>query len=49
MHCKLDNIEPGKILMGGDNEFTVKCGANAIKITNIEPNIFHIIKVGDYL
>ena len=49
MQCKLDNIEPGKILMVSENEFTVKCGSNAIKITDIDPSIFQIIKVGDYL
>tara|TARA_A100001011_G_C14302573_1_gene841541 strand:+ start:1688 stop:2575 length:888 start_codon:yes stop_codon:yes gene_type:complete len=49
VYCKLDNIEPGKILMVSENEFTVKCGSNAIKITDTEPSIFHILKVGDYL
>ena len=49
IYCKLENIEPGKIIMVSENEFTVKCGSNAIKILKIEQNIFDKIKVGDYL
>ncbi len=49
VYCKLENIEPGKILMVRKNEFIVKCGSNAIKILKIEPFIFDKIKVGDYL
>jgi Methionyl-tRNA formyltransferase len=49
IYCKFDNIEPGKVLMVNENQFTVKCGSNAIKILNVEPIIFDKIVVGDYL
>ena len=47
--CELENIEPGKIISLNQKEFIIKCGSNAIKIIDIEPNIFLDLSLGDYL
>ena len=41
-----ENIEPGKIVELSDKKITVKCGRGAIRILNIEPNIFEKINLG---
>ena len=45
--CDEINIEPGKVLEVSNNQIVIKCGTDAIKLTDFEPSL--VLNVGDYL